>query len=147
MSGILGIDYGEKRLGVASSDPLCVISMPLCTIEVQSVKQAIGELCEICRENDIRKIVIGLPLNMDGTRGPMAAKVKAFAGKLGKAANKPIETWDERLSTSQAERALVGADMSRRKRKLVRDKIAAQIILQSYLDARDHRAGSNFGAQ
>lgn len=135
---ILALDYGEKRLGFAVSDPDGVIAMPLRVVEAHNEKLAIDAVRRICEETDADKLVVGLPLNMNGTKGPMAAKVKAFADNLSKQISIPIEKWDERLSTSAAERVLLDADMSRRKRKKVRDKLAAQVILQGYLDATAH---------
>lgn len=135
MSRVLGIDYGERRLGFAVSDSDGIIAMPLRVVELRTDTQAFEEIRRICKETGAEKIVVGLPLNMNGTKGPIAAKVESFVEQLTKLLDIPVEKWDERLSTSAAERVLLEADISRRKRKAVRDKLAAQIILQGYLDA------------
>ena len=132
---VLGVDYGEKRLGLAVSDPGGLIALALDTVQVENRRQALAAVVAACRETEAEQVVVGLPLNMDGTRGPMADKADAFADALGRAAGLPVATWDERLSTAAAERVLLEADLSRRKRKKVRDRVAAQVILQGYLDA------------
>lgn len=131
---ILGIDYGERRVGVAISDPFGDIALGVETIEVTSLKDAVAKVCNTCREKDVATVVVGLPLNMDGTRGPMVDRVERFVSELTEASGLPVETYDERLSSAMVERTLLDADMSRSKRKGVRDKLAAQVILQGYLD-------------
>ncbi len=135
MARILGIDYGTRRLGFALSDPDKIIATPLCVVQVHSTKEAARQVKQLCEEQDIERIVIGMPFNMNGTSGPAAKAVTAFAELLREQTGIPVETWDERLSTSMVERALLESDISRSKRKKVRDKLAAQVILQSYLDA------------
>lgn len=135
MPRILGLDYGERRLGFAVSDHDGIIAMPLRVVELRHETQALEEVRRICEETDAEKLVVGLPFNMDGTKGPMAVKIESFIKQLTQLISIPVEKWDERLSTSAAERVLVEADISRRKRKAVRDKIAAHVILQGYLDA------------
>jgi putative Holliday junction resolvase len=146
MSKILGLDYGEKRVGVAVSDPDGVIAMAHSVFDRDggSGKALIEEIVKICRETGVEKVVVGLPINMNGTKGPMAEKIEAFAANLAGAVGLPVEKWDERLSTSMAERTLLEADMSRSKRKKVRDKMSAQVILQGYLDAANERRQGNF---
>jgi putative Holliday junction resolvase len=136
MNRVLGVDYGEKRIGLAVSDPLGMLATPLRTAEVSGTAQALDAVTEACREKEAECVVVGLPLNMDGTAGPMAEKVEAFVAVLRERLSVPVETWDERLSTAQVERSLLDADLSRRKRKGVRDKLAAQVILQGFLDSR-----------
>ena len=131
---ILGIDYGEKRVGLAISDPSGSMALTLRTLEVSDENDAVRQIADACKEIEAEKVIVGLPLNMNGTRGPMAEKVTAFVGRLSGRVLIPVETIDERLSTSAVERALVAADVSRAKRKNLRDKLAAQIILQGYLD-------------
>ena len=131
---IIGIDYGERRVGVAISDPLGSIALGVDTIEVTSLKDAVAKVSEVCREKDAATVVVGLPLNMNGTRGPMVDRVERFVSELTEAAGLPVVTYDERLSSAMVERTLLDADMSRNKRKGVRDKLAAQVILQGYLD-------------
>lgn len=133
---VVGVDWGERRVGFAVADPMGSISLPLRTEEVASPEQAVQAVIDVCAETGAELVVVGLPLNMDGSEGPMAAKVRGFIGKLKTALDVPVEHWDERLSSSMVERVLLEADMSRKKRKKVRDKLAAQVILQGYLDAR-----------
>ena len=125
-------------MGLALSDPLGVIARPLAVVERRSDDTLFAELSRVMTEYAVTHIVLGLPLKLDGTEGPAAAEVRTFAEKLRAALSAPVELWDERLSTVQAERALLDADMSRAKRKQRRDKVAAQVFLQSYLDA--HRS-------
>jgi putative Holliday junction resolvase len=145
MGKILGLDYGEKRVGVAVSDPDGIIAMAHSVFDRDggSGKALIEEIGRICRETGVEKVVIGLPINMNGTKGPMAEKIESFAEKLAAAVGLVVEKWDERLSTSMAERTLLEADMSRSKRKKVRDKMSAQVILQGYLDAVNERRSSD----
>jgi len=133
---ILGIDYGERRVGLALSDPFGSLALPLRVAEVTGDKQAVRAVGEAVEEFDVERIVVGLPLNMNGTEGPMAEKVRAFVSRVGQACGIPVEMWDERLSTGLVERTLLQADVSRKKRRKVRDKLAAQVILQGYLDAQ-----------
>jgi putative Holliday junction resolvase len=128
-------------VGLALSDPLGITAQPLSVIENRSDDVLLGELSRVMSECGVTHIVVGLPLKLDGTEGPAAGEARTFAEKLRGAFQAPVELWDERLSTAQAERAMLEADMSRAKRKRRRDKVAAQIFLQSYLDA--HRSGSS----
>jgi len=130
----LGIDYGVRRVGVAISDPLNSIAMGVATLQVKSMKDAVTKVSEICHEKNASTIVVGLPLNMNGTIGPMAEKVERFVEQLREVTGIEVVTSDERLSSAMAERTLLEADMSRQKRKGVIDKLAAQVILQGYLD-------------
>ena len=130
----LGIDYGERRVGVAISDPLGSIALGLETVTVKSLRDAVTKVSEICREKEASTVVVGLPLNMNGTRGPMVERVERFVAELADAVGIPVVTYDERLSSAMVERTLLDADMSRGKRKGVRDMLAAQVILQGYLD-------------
>jgi putative Holliday junction resolvase len=138
---IIGLDYGDVRLGFAVCDPTGLFSMPLCVVELKGGRKPENEVKRICDENEAERLVIGLPLNMNGSAGPMAAKVEAFIKQLGAILTIPIEKYDERMSTSQVERMLIESDMSRAKRKGVRDKLAAQVILQGYLDRRNLQCG------
>ena len=130
----IGIDYGTKRLGIAVSDPGGMIAMPFRVLDVRSDADAVKQVCDLCVEESAELIIVGLPLNMDGTSGEMVENVEKFVKILSGRTEIPIKTEDERLSTSMVERVLLDADMSRNKRKGVRDKLAAQVILQSYLD-------------
>ena len=134
---VLGIDFGSKRVGLALGDTESRLATALATLPNDSALfEAIGQ---VCRERGIEAIVVGLPLNMDGSRGPQAAAATEFADRLGSHLGLPVETWDERLSTAEVERALLAGGLSRKKRKARRDRLAAQLILQSYLDARRGR--------
>jgi putative holliday junction resolvase len=135
---LLGIDYGVRRLGVAVSDPLGMIATPFRTVDTFSDEQSVEEICSIIQEINAEKIIIGLPLNMDNTEGPMVKKVREFIEKLKLKTDLPIEFSDERLSSSLVEKILIDADMSRSKRKNVRDKLAAQVILQGYIDGNEN---------
>jgi len=135
MRRLLGVDYGDRRLGLAVSDSLGMIALPLRSVGITSDVQGRDAVAAACKETDAATVVVGMPFNMDGTSGPMAQKVAAFVELLKRALDVPIETWDERLSTQLVERVLVEANMSRQKRKKVRDKLAAQVILQGYMDS------------
>jgi putative Holliday junction resolvase len=135
----LGVDNGRKRVGLALSDPGETFSSPLRVLQRRSTEQVVAEVAEVCRAEDVGAVVVGLPLNMDGTRGQMAQEAQRLGDLIAEATGLPVELWDERLSSVSAERHLIDADMSRARRKRTIDKVAAQIILQSYLDARAHR--------
>jgi putative Holliday junction resolvase len=135
MSRILGLDYGEKRMGLAISDAGGVIAMPLRVIESRNPDQSIDGILNACKETKAEKLVVGLPRNMDGSEGFQAKNVRAFIEKLVPRLSIPIETWDERLSTKSANDVLIAAGTRRERRKDVVDKLAAQIMLQNYLDA------------
>ena len=132
---ILGLDVGDVRIGVAVSDPLEVIAQPLASVKRTSVREDVESVKRLAEENEAGKIVIGVPKTLDDEVGIQAQKVLDFVESLGKALEIPIVLWDERLTTAEAERALIEADMSRRKRKKVIDKVAAVLILQGYLDS------------
>jgi putative Holliday junction resolvase len=133
---ILGIDYGTRRLGFALSDETAMMAMPLSVVTVQSVGEAVNTVCRLVLEKQAVRVVVGLPMNMDNTKGPMALEVDDFVGKLAAKCRVPVDVWDERMSTGLVERMLIDADVSRARRKEVRDKLAAQVILQGYLDSR-----------
>jgi len=139
MPRFLGIDYGQKRVGLALSDEAAIIAMPLEVLTVQHPNQAVAAVCRVCQEREVAGIVIGLPLNMNGSQGPSAEAAKAFGERLRSQRALPVEFWDERLSSQQAERVLIDADVRRSKRKTVIDMLAAQTILQSWLDRRQAR--------
>lgn len=129
---ILGLDFGQKRIGVALAQDL--VAIPLTVIERTGEKDDMERVFALAQEHGVKRIVVGLPRSMDGSIGKQAQLVLAFSGTLSEQADVPVETWDERLSTVAAERLLVDAGMKREKRKARRDAIAAAIILQSYLD-------------
>lgn len=131
---ILGLDVGDKTIGVAVSDEMGWTAQPLIVIRRQSKIKDSRAVAELVDEYSAETVVVGLPRNMDGSLGPQAIKTEAFGQALAQEIEIEIVYWDERLSTKAAERALIEADMSRAKRKKVVDKIAASIILQGYLD-------------
>jgi putative Holliday junction resolvase len=133
---ILGIDYGSRRVGVAVSDATGTIALPLRVIDVRSVAQAVEAVAAVVAERAAEQVVVGLPLNMNGSEGEMATAARAFAEALEEVVTAHVALFDERLSTCQIERVLLDADMSRKKRKGVRDKLAAQVILQAWMDAQ-----------
>ena len=135
MTRILGVDYGERRTGLAASDPSGTIAFPRETLECPLLEQAAAAVARAAAAEGASLIVVGWPLNMDGTEGPRTARTAAFIDALSSRTAVPIARWDERLSTKIAESVLLEANTSRTKRRTVVDKLAAQIILQSYLDA------------
>ncbi len=132
---ILAIDHGTKRMGIAISDELKMIAQPLEFIAAEPFHQFLDRLREILREKEVVLILVGLPRNMDGSYGPAADKVREFVAVLKDAVAVPIQAWDERLTSVQANRFLVQAAVRRDKRKEKVDKTAAAILLQSYLDS------------
>lgn len=128
---LLGLDVGEKRIGVAVTDPTGIFAQPLSTIQrgVDDIKK----IQELVKEYEITEVVVGLPVNMNGSLGPGAEKVKEFARELEAVLAVPLVFEDERLTTSMAERMMIDADVSRKKRKTSVDKIAAAIILEGRL--------------
>ena len=139
MARVIALDLGQKRIGVAISDETETISSPLTTIPGDNTNRAIKGIKEIIDNRDVLKVVIGLPLNMNGSKGPKAIEALEFADKLRERLLIDVVTFDERLTTKQGEDMLIQADISRKKRKSVIDKIAAQIILQTYLDSEKIR--------
>ena len=137
---LMGLDVGEKTVGLAISDLLGLTAQGLCTLHRQSWAADLEALAQHARENEVSKLVVGLPLNMDGSEGPRAAASRQFAERAGAALGLPFEFWDERLSTAEVQRVLIAADVSRAKRKKVVDMLAAQVILQGFLDAHRARA-------
>ena len=133
---ILGVDYGERRIGLALSDMLGLTAQPLRTLRVQTPAEGVEQIRTAVQENAVERIVVGLPLNMDGSEGPQAVATREFAALLKNELSVPVDMQDERLSTVRAERTMIGADMTRAKREKQRDKMAAQFILQAYLDRR-----------
>jgi putative Holliday junction resolvase len=130
----IGLDLGTKTLGIATSDRTGIIASPYKTIIYKNQDKLIEELLNILKAEEITNIVIGMPLNMNGTVGPSGERTYEFIDKLQEKTKLPINTQDERLSTMEVERVLIDADMSRKKRKKVIDKMAAVVILQNYLN-------------
>ena len=136
---ILGLDVGEKRIGVAISDPTGIIAQPLMTIERGG--DDIERIVALIEEEEVGEVVVGLPFNMDGSLGEMGEKVKVFAGGLKARLDIPMVFIDERLSTREAERLMISADVSRRKRRKKIDRVSAAIILQGRLGGMKGTAG------
>lgn len=136
MERILGLDVGDKTIGVAVSDPLGLIAQGVTTIRRTSIKNDMEELKNIVNQYNVSKVVVGLPKNMNNTIGPQGQKVLNFVEKMEKVLNIEIVLEDERLTTVSAERMLIDGDVRREKRKKVIDKVAATYILQTFLDRR-----------
>ncbi|MDV7269455.1 Holliday junction resolvase RuvX [Thioclava sp. A2] len=134
MGAVAGLDLGTKTVGVSVSDALRSVATPLTTIRRTKFTQDAEALLKIVAERDLKGLVLGLPLNMDGSEGPRCQSTRAFARNLEKLTDLPITFWDERLSTVAAERAMLEADMSRKRRAEVIDHVAAGFILQGALD-------------
>jgi putative Holliday junction resolvase len=134
MGRILGLDLGSKTIGIALSDPLKITSQGLTTLKRTSHSKELARLKELIREHAVQAVVVGLPKNMDGSIGPQWEKAIREAERLERELDLPVSLWDERLTTVEAEKTLLQADLSRSKRKKVIDKMAAQLILQGYLD-------------
>ncbi|MBB6214795.1 putative Holliday junction resolvase [Anaerosolibacter carboniphilus] len=132
---IMGLDVGDKTIGIAVSDALGWTAQGVETIRRTNIKEDLKRLEELVKEKEVHKMIVGLPKNMNGTLGPQGEKVLEFVEKLKKRFNTlEIILWDERLTTVAAERTLIGADVRREKRKQVIDMVAATYILQGYLD-------------
>jgi len=132
---ILALDHGTKRIGIALSDELKMIAQPLEFVLAEPFLEFVTRLKEIIREKEVELILIGMPRNMDGSYGPAALKVKEFVAVLKDMVAIPIQTWDERLTSAQAQRFLIQGNVRRQDRKEKVDKTAAAILLQSYLDS------------
>ena len=132
---IVGLDIGTKRIGVAMSDPMAIVAQGIRVITVKDEAGAIEEIRAFINENSADEVVVGLPLNMNGSEGPMTKAVIGFVEKLKEKIRAPVKMWDERLTSLQIERDLVFMDVSRAKRRKINDMLAAQIILQNYLDS------------
>lgn len=135
MSRILALDHGTKRIGVAISDETRMIAQPLEFIPAEPPEGVFERLRAILSEKPAELILIGMPRNMDGSYGPAAEKVRAFVEQLKAVVDLPVRTWDERLTSAQANRVLVQGNVRRDQRKEKVDAVAAAILLQSYLDA------------
>jgi putative holliday junction resolvase len=131
---VMGLDVGDVRIGVAVSDPLGIIAQPHSVIKCSSPEQDIEAVRALAAELGVLRLVVGLPLNREGQPGPQAEKVLAFVERLRAVVNVEIAMQDERFSTAAAQRMLIEADVSRKGRKKVVDKIAAHHILQTHLD-------------
>ena len=136
MKRALGIDLGEARIGVAVSDELGMLAHALETIVVKDTRDPLARVVQLAKEKDVGHVIVGLPKNMDGTTGPAAEKSRAFAEKLREQLTCPVRLWDERLTTVAAQRYLHDAGRKVKQSRSVIDQVAAQIILQGWLDAQ-----------
>lgn len=136
---MLGLDVGDRRIGIALSDALGLTAQRLQVLERTSAAGDVAAVEALVAEHQVARVIVGLPLTMAGAQGPQAKKVLAFAHQLRRRLSVPVECVDERLTTVQGERALIETGASRRKRKQVIDQVAAQLILQHYLDAQRNR--------
>ncbi|WP_170358658.1 Holliday junction resolvase RuvX [Ruegeria arenilitoris] len=134
LQALMGLDLGEKTIGVAVSDRMRGVASPLETVRRKKFKLDSARLLEIAADREIGGIVLGLPMNMDGSEGPRCQSTRAFARNLSQLTDIPIGFWDERLSTVAAEKALLEADTTRKRRGQVIDHVAAGYILQGALD-------------
>jgi len=138
MSALMGLDLGTKTIGVAVSDRIGAVATPLETVKRKKFSLDAARLLEIIKDRDISGILLGLPRNMDGSEGPRCQSTRAFARNLGQLTDLPVSFWDERLSTVAAEKALLEADTTRKRRAEVIDHVAASYILQGALDRMRH---------
>ena len=131
---IMSLDVGSRTIGIACSDALLMTAQGIETIRRTSLENDFNRLRELISEYEVHELVVGMPKNMNGTKGERAEKTEEFVEKMKAVIDLPVTFWDERLSTVMAERQLIAADVSRKKRKGVIDKMAAVVILQGYLD-------------
>ncbi|MBI2916585.1 MAG: Holliday junction resolvase RuvX [Chloroflexi bacterium] len=134
MGRVLGLDLGEKRIGLAVSDPTGLLVVDSWVLERQTEGATLDSLAKLCQERQVERIVVGLPRSLEGGLGPQAQLTLDFVHRLAERVALPVDTWDERLSTVAAERALRESGMRREKRRQHRDAVAAALLLQSYLD-------------
>ncbi len=130
----MGVDYGDKRIGIALTDALCIISSPYEVYQNHGEEDALKHLDKIIKENDVDEVAMGLPLNMDGSEGERALIHKEFGKKLENYSGVKVYFIDERLTSAEAEELLISSGVRREKRKELIDKIAAQIILQTFIN-------------
>ena len=135
---ILGVDYGTHRIGLAVSDSEGRIAFPEGTLQRRGERRDLETLCALVKERDVSGIVVGLPLHMDGRRGPEAEAAEKFAAGLGEATGVPVEMLDERWTTVEAERALRETGRKGRKRREVIDSVAATLLLRTFLERREN---------
>jgi putative Holliday junction resolvase len=148
LTRVLAVDLGSRRIGLALSDSTGTVATPFDTIPHRERRRDLEAVAAVARAHGVERIVVGWPRNMDGTLGPAATRAEAFAGALRGIARVPVDLWDERLSTAAAERALREASVRRDRRRAVRDRVAAALILQGYLAARPwERESSAAGEQ
>ncbi len=131
---VLGLDPGERRIGVALSDPAGIIAQPLTVLARR--EGTVADIAAIVADNEVTLVVVGLPTSLDGTEGPAAERARMLGSQVAKEIGCEVAYFDERFTTVQAEQALLGGGVRRRERREVRDKVAAAIMLQGYLDGK-----------
>ncbi len=136
---ILGLDFGSHRIGAAVSDPLGITAQPLSAIRRQGDRRDLEAIGTILREYSVDTVLMGLPLHMGGEEGTQAKRARLFAEKIRERLEVPVEMWDERMTTVQAERHLIASGVRREKRKEIRDSLSAVFLLQSALDYRNRK--------
>jgi len=141
---ILAVDYGKARIGLAISDVMRIVAQSLTVVgrKGKSDEEAATQIVEIAKDEEVTSIVVGLPVNMDGSVGLRAEECQRFGQLLAEASSLPVDFYDERLTTVAAKRALLEADVSRKKRRQVIDSVAATMLLQSFLEAHSRRSSS-----
>lgn len=137
---MLALDPGTERIGLAVSDLLRITAQGLPTLPRTGMKKVLAHLRQIIQEQNVSQLVVGLPLRLSGEEGPEAIAAREFAGQLESRLQLPVEMWDERMTSVQAERTMLEGGMRRQKRRMERDRLAATLILQSWLDARPRPA-------
>ncbi|TFG60749.1 MAG: Holliday junction resolvase RuvX [Deltaproteobacteria bacterium] len=136
---MLGLDFGSHRIGAAVSDPLGITAQPLSAIRRQGDRRDLEAIGTILREYSVDTVLMGLPLHMGGEEGTQAKRARLFAEKIRERLEVPVEMWDERMTTVQAERHLIASGVRRKKRKEIRDSLSAVFLLQSALDYRNRK--------
>lgn len=132
---VLALDHGTKRVGLAISDEMGMIAQPLTFLPAEPIAELFEGLKKVIAEKNVEQILVGIPRNMDGSYGPAAEKARKFIEQLKEVVTIPIRTWDERLTSAQANRDMIQGGLRREERKLKADQTAAAILLQSYLDS------------
>ncbi len=143
---VLGIDLGTKRIGLALSDPTGAFASPFAVVASRGRANDLANLRQIVESNDVGQVVIGMPTTLRGEQGLAAQQAEGFARELAEQLDVPVTTWDERMTTVVAERALIEAGERRENRRDKRDKVAAAVMLQSYLDSQTSRPGPDGSA-
>lgn len=136
---VMAVDPGERRMGVALSDETALIAQPLETYQRTSLAADLAHIRGLVERYEVDEVVVGLPVQLDGRPGPASQRVQSFVERLQRELSVPVVTWDERLTSKAAERMLIEADVSRRKRRDVVDRVAAAILLEGYLEERARR--------
>lgn len=131
---LMGIDYGDRQIGIAVSDELFLTAQGITTLRNSGDERVLNDIRKLAEEYNVTEVIVGLPKNMNGSIGPRGQLAESFAASLREALSLPVNLWDERLTTMSAQRTLLEADVSRKKRKAVIDKMAAALILQNYMD-------------